>query len=353
MAPPGGAGNGTASRRLALAVPIDGLGFRESLGLAAGAERLGYTDLWSYEVAGSDGFSPLGWLAARTERARLGISLVPAFTRPAALLAMSCAALQGMSGGRFVLGLGSSSPTVVENWMGLTHDRPVTRVRETVEALRLILSGEKTAYDGATLSVRDFRLGLGPAPTPVMLGALGPRMFALAGEIGDGVITVFNAATRTPALLADLRAAAVDAGRDPAQLEVVTKLFVAVDEEGPEIETTLRRLLVGYGTVPAYNELLRRQGFAAEATAIADAWAAGDRLAALAAVTTELLHKLFIFGPAEACASQLEAFAAAGVTTPLISPISGHTDATRLKRSVVATVELAADVLAPSALSRR
>src|SRR6202021_44335 len=101
-------------------------------------------------------------------RMRLGISLVPAFTRPPALLAMSCASLQAISGGRFVLGLGSSSPTVVGNWMGLHHARPVKRVRETVSALQQILTGEKTTYEGDTLIVRDFRLSLDPAPTPVM-----------------------------------------------------------------------------------------------------------------------------------------------------------------------------------------
>jgi probable F420-dependent oxidoreductase len=342
------AGEDAAPQRLALAVPIDGLTFSESLEIASGAERLGYTDAWSYEVAGGDGFSPLGWLAARTERMRLGISLVPAFTRPPALLAMSCAALQQISGGRFVLGLGSSSPTVVGDWMGLQHGRPRTRVRETVEALQRILSGEKTTYEGATLAVRDFRLALEPSPTPVMLGALGPKMFALAGEIGDGVILVFNAAERTQRLLADAAAGARNAGRDPAQLDVVAKLFVAVDEDSAELKAMLRRLLVGYATVPAYNALLRRQGFVVEAEAMADAWARGERREALAAVSDELLHKLYVFGSAPECAARLEAYAAAGVRTPLIAPTTAATDVDERRRKITRTIALAARTLAPA-----
>lgn len=336
-------------RRLALAAPIDGLGFRESLELAVRAERLGYTDAWTYEVTGNDGFSPLGWLAARTERMRLGISLVPAFTRPAALLAMSCASLQELSGGRFVLGLGSSSPTVVERWMGLTHARPLARVRETVQALRLALTAEKTDYSGETLSVADFRLALPPSPTEVMLGALGPKMFSLAGEIGDGVIMVFNTAEATPTLLGDLAAGARAAGRDPAALDVVDKLFVAVDEDDDRLAGMLRRLLVGYATVPAYNALIGRQGFSAEAAAMAEAWAQGDRREALAAVSDELLHALFIFGSAAECTARLERYASAGVRTPLIAPMTAVSDPGERRRRVERTIEHVAVSLAPAA----
>lgn len=329
-------------------MPIDGLTFSESLEIAAGAERIGYTDTWSYEVAGSDGFSPLGWLAARTERMRLGISLVPAFTRPPALLAMSCASLQQLSGGRFVLGLGSSSPTVVGGWMGLEHSRPLTRVRETAEALRQILSGVKTTYEGSTLGVRGFRLALDPSPTPVLLGALGPRMFALAGEIGDGVIMVFNSAEQTPRLLADMQAGARTAGRAASDLDVVAKLFVAVEEDSEALQAMLRRLLVGYATVPAYNALLRRQGFAAEAEAIAGAWSRGERSEALAAVSDELLEALYVFGSAADCAERLRAYSRAGVRTPLIAPITAASDPAQVRRRVERTIALVAQTLAPA-----
>jgi probable F420-dependent oxidoreductase len=327
------------SSRLGLAVPIDGLGLQESLELALHAEALGYTDAWSYEVAGSDGFSPLAWLAARSDGLRLGISVVPAFTRPPALLAMSSAGLAELSGGRFVLGLGSSSPNVVGRWMGGVHERPLTRLRETVEAVRLALAGDKVTYHGETVRVDDFRLALAPARVPIVLGALGPKMYRLAGAIGDGVVMVFVTAEGTPAILDDLRAGARDAGRDPAQLDVVAKLFVAVDEDLEELGPMLRRFITGYATVPAYNALLRRQGFQDEADAMITAWDAGDRKRALGAVTDELLRSLIVFGSADECAARVRAFADAGVRTPLLAPITAAGDPDERRRRLVRTVE--------------
>lgn len=326
------------SSRLGLAVPIDGLGLRDGLELALHAEGLGYTDAWSYEVAGSDGFSPLAWLAARSRGLRLGISVIPAFTRPPALLAMSSAGLAELSHGRFVLGLGSSSPNVVERWMGGVHERPLTRLRETVEAVRLALTGDRVTYHGATLRVDDFRLALAPARVPIVLGALGPRMYRLAGAIGDGVVMVFVTAEGTPAILDDFRAGAAQAGRDAAQLDVVAKLFVAADEGLDELRPMLRRFITGYATVPAYNALLRRQGFAEEAEAMLTAWDAGDRKRALDAVTDELLRALIVFGSAEECAARVRAYAEAGVRTPLIAPITGVDDPEERRRRVVNTI---------------
>jgi alkanesulfonate monooxygenase SsuD/methylene tetrahydromethanopterin reductase-like flavin-dependent oxidoreductase (luciferase family) len=155
-----------------------------------------------------------------------------------------------------------------------------------------------------------------------MIGALGPKMFGLAGEIAAGVITVFNTAEATPALLADLHAGARAGGRDPGALEVVSKLFVAIDEDEGALRAALRRLLTGYGTVPAYNALLARQGYEREAAAMASAWADGRRGDALAAVTDELLERLFVFGSAADCARRLEQYAAAGVTTVLVAPMT-------------------------------
>jgi alkanesulfonate monooxygenase SsuD/methylene tetrahydromethanopterin reductase-like flavin-dependent oxidoreductase (luciferase family) len=181
-----------------------------------------------------------------------------------------------------------------------------------------------------------------------MLGALGPKMFALAGEIGDGVIMVFSAAEQTPHLLADMHKGAHAAGRDATALDVVAKLFVAVDEDSAELKAMLRRLLVGYATVPAYNALLRRQGFVVEAEAMADAWARGDRREALAAVSDDLLHTLYVFGSASECAARLEAYAAAGVRTPLIAPTTAAADLDTRRRNVTGTIELAARTLAPA-----
>jgi probable F420-dependent oxidoreductase len=324
--------------RLGLAVPLEAIGLSASLDLARDAEALGYDDVWSSEVAGPDGFTPLAALAATTSRVRLGLALAPAFTRPPALLAMSAAALQEISGGRFVLGVGASSPAIVGSWMGTPYDRPRTRVRETVEALQLILSGEKTTYAGETLEVHGFRLGTGASWVPIQIGALGPRMFELAGELGDGVLISLGAAHAIPRLLERFHAGARVAGRDPAGLEVWCRVLVAADEEGPEVEAMLRRFLVGYGTVPAYNAHLARQGYAEEAAAMVAAWTGGRRADATAAVSDRLLRGLVAFGSAQACVEHLRAYRQAGVTTLVIDPVSAAADPAERMRRVRATV---------------
>src|SRR5947208_17003969 len=134
--------------RLGLTPPIEVTGFRAAVDLCARAEQLGYTDVWTAEVGATDAFSPLAAIAIRTERVRLGTALIPVFTRPPALTAMSAAAIQQLSGGRFVLGVGTSSPAIVGSWMGLEFDGKVKRIEEYVEVLREALSGKKVTYGG-------------------------------------------------------------------------------------------------------------------------------------------------------------------------------------------------------------
>ena len=144
--------------RLGLTPPIEVTGFRRAVELCARAEQLGYTDVWSAEVGATDAFSPLAAIAVKTDRVRLGTALVPVFTRPPALTAMSAAGLQQLSGGRFVLGVGTSSPAIIDLWMGLEFDGRVKRIEEYVEVLREALSGKKIDYEGETVRVEAFRL---------------------------------------------------------------------------------------------------------------------------------------------------------------------------------------------------
>jgi len=155
--------------------PVEMTGVAASVQIGAMAEALGYTDVFSSEVGSADAFSPLAALAGKTEHVRLGTALVPVFTRPPALLAMTAASLQALSGGRFVLGSGASTRDIVERWMGLGFDRPVERVRDYVDALRRILAGDKVSFQGGTVQVHGFRRQAEPVPpVPIHVGALGP-----------------------------------------------------------------------------------------------------------------------------------------------------------------------------------
>src|SRR5437762_332214 len=144
--------------RLGITPPVEMTEIASAVELSVKAEALGYTDVFSSEVASADAFTPLAAVAVRTSRVRLGTALVPVFTRPPALVAMSAGAVQAVSGGRFVLGIGTSTQPIVERWMGFPFERPVERVREYVESLRPLLRGEKVTFEGREVRIDGFRL---------------------------------------------------------------------------------------------------------------------------------------------------------------------------------------------------
>src|SRR5687768_10259440 len=173
-----------ATGRWGLTLPLPMTALRDSADLVRRAEAAGYTDLWSGETNGPDGFTPLALAAAWTERMRLGTGVVNPFTRGLPVLAQHAASLQDASGGRFCLGLGASSNVIVERWNGVPFERPLSRVREAVQTLRPVLAGER--------GPGGFRLEQPPAaPVPIFVAALRDRMLALGGEVGDGTFVNF------------------------------------------------------------------------------------------------------------------------------------------------------------------
>src|SRR5215204_4206405 len=170
--------------RWGLTIPFSGVPLGEHGDLLRRAEAAGYDDLWTAETAGADGFTPLALAAVHTTGMRLGTGVVNAFTRGPAVLAQHAAALADAFGGRFVLGLGSSSNVIVERWNGVPFERPLSRVRATVEALRPVLAGER--------GPGGFKLEAPPQePVPIVVAALRGKMLALGGEIGDGTFVNF------------------------------------------------------------------------------------------------------------------------------------------------------------------
>ena len=331
--------------RLGLTPPIEVAGFPAAVELCARAEELGYTDVWSAEVGAADAFTPLAAVATKTSRVRLGTALVPVFSRPPALTAMSAAGLQQLSGGRFVLGIGLSSPAIVGQWMGLEFDGRVTRIEEYVGVLREALAGRKVTFHGETVRVDNFRLQIDPGtPVPIHVGALGPNMCRLAGRIADGVLLYFFSPDGVRQALEHVREGAKEAGRDPDELDVFLRLPVAVDEPVDTARFMARRMLTGYAIVPAYNASLARQGFDEEARGIAEAWASGERDRATELFSDRMLDQLFIAGDAESCRARIEEFRAAGVKTPVIMPLSFAGSPEERAERVVKAVES----LAPS-----
>ena len=311
------------SERLGITLGLGGGSLVDELAMCEQAIGLGYTDVWTAEVGGPDGFAPLAAVSRMGARTRLGTAIVPVFTRSPALLGMSAATIQSLSGGRFVLGLGTSSHIIVENWMGGDFNKPLTRLRQTVEVLRDLLAGKKVTYEGESFHLKDFRLTLDPGTeTPIYVAALGERACRLAGEIADGVIFFLKSPSGVRQGLEWVAEGARAAGRDPQEIDCVQRITVAMDEDPETLAFMGRRLMTTYAMVDVYNRSLRLQGFEDEARAIVEAWKAGERDKAAASVSDRMLQELNIFGTAEECRSGLNRFREAGVKTPVLAPVS-------------------------------
>jgi probable F420-dependent oxidoreductase len=273
-------------------------------------ERLGYTDLWTGEASAHDAFTPLALAAAWTPNLRLGTAIAPAFTRGPALLAQTAASMSDAAPGRFALGIGASSPAIVERWNAIPFDRPFERTRDTLRFLRRALTGEKVTERYDTFAVDGFRLGVTPEIQPaILVAALRPRMLRLAAEEGDGAILNWLSADDVTKV-----APYVD-GK-----ELVTRVFVIASEDFAAVRAIATRQVTGYLTVDAYAKFQQWLGRGAALQPMWDAWAAGDRAGALDVIPDELIDELFVWGSPERMRAHLARYTANGVTTlaPLI-----------------------------------
>jgi probable F420-dependent oxidoreductase len=243
------------------------------------------------------------------------------FTRGPALLAMQAAALADAARGRFVLGLGSASETIVSGWNDLPFERPVARMRDTLRFLRRAWTGERVDEAWPSFRVAGFRLERPPAePPPIFLAALGPRMLRLAADEADGAILGMVGAEDVTRLLHDL---------DPPPREVVARIGVYPSADVERVRGIARGVLATYLNVPAYARLHDRLGRGDRLAPLRRAFAARDRAAALAAVPDDLVDDVFVHGRPEACVEKLRAFQTAGVTTLVLAvhPVGGEVDA--------------------------
>lgn len=299
-------GSSPSPRRLGLTFPVWPHDLRRSCELAREAEGLGYTDGWTAETAGPDALAAATAIAVVTETMRIGCAVVPVYTRPPALIAMGALAAHEASGGRFCLGLGASSPLIIERWMGLSFDHPLERVRETVAVVRSALSGEKVTFEGETLSVDGFRLEKA-AEVPIFLAALGPKMMSLASAEADGI-----------ALFLGMEAGVALAKSVAPGKEVIARFLCCPDVDAADVRDAARWQITPYIAVPAYNRFIAAQGFEDVAAAVAEAWSRGERQTALEAVPDELVDALVLLGPAGEIKERLMSLHEAGLDTPIL-----------------------------------
>jgi probable F420-dependent oxidoreductase len=300
--------------RQGLTIPFAGVSLAEHEPLLRRADELGYDDLWSGEATGYDGFTPLALASAWTENVRLGTGVVNPYTRGPALMAQSAAALADASRGRFVLGIGASSDRIVERWNGIPFEKPLSRVREAVQALRPVFAGER--------GNGGFKLEVPPAqPIPIYVAALRGRMLRLAGEIGDGAWVNFLPLSGVEQVVAKVREGEAAAGRQPGSVDIVCRFFnvPAPPDEGLAF---VRFMFAAYATVPVYAEYFRWLGFADEIDPMVEAWEGGDRQRAVELVPEDLARDVFVFGGPDEQRERLAAYADKGITTLCLTPIA-------------------------------
>ena len=274
---------------------------------------LGYTDAWSAEADGYDGFTPLALASVWAPTLRLAPAIIPAYTRGPALLAQSVATMSQAAPGRFALGLGSSSNVIVERWNGIAFDEPYKRVRDTVRFLRAALAGEKVTADYDTFSIEGFRLGVKPVgEIPILVAALREGMLNLAGREGDGAIINWLSAE-------DVATVAPIVGAHGEDKEIVARIFVVPSEDVDTVRAQARFAIAAYLNVPVYAAFHEWLGRGDMLATMWQRWRDGDRAGALEAIPDELVDRLVVHGSYEQCRAHIQRYVDNGVTTPVLA----------------------------------
>jgi len=310
---------------ISLPVPPD---MAAALAVAKRAEAVGYESAWLADAGSADPFVLAGALGASGTKLRVGIGVSPAYTRTPAVFASMSGAIAQLLPGRFILGLGCSSETIVGRWNGVPFEKPLARVRETVTLVRSMLQGERSSFQGKTVRSEGFRLlALPPEPVPIYVGALKPAMLRVAGEVGDGVVLNLFPAKALPRMLAEVAAGAAKAGKSADGMESVCRFQTWVTDDPKGARALLRRFMAGYFTTSVYNAFAEWCGFEEEARAMREAWAKKDREKTEAAFTDEMIDAITLIGNEKHCRDRVAEFVDAGLTTPMFHPIAADAGA--------------------------
>ncbi|MDE3070393.1 MAG: LLM class F420-dependent oxidoreductase [Acidobacteriota bacterium] len=314
-----------------------GLTSGDQLDIVKAAESLGYDSVWSAEAYGSDAATVLGWLAGQTSKIRLGSGIFQMPARSAAMTAMTAATIDQLSGGRMILGIGSSGPQVAEGWHGQRFAHQLQRTREYVAVVRKALARERVEIAGETLTLplpdgqgKALKLTISPVQEriPIYLAAIGPKNTALAGEIADGWIPTLFSPEHARELRGALEEGAARSGRSLEGFDVAPTVNVCVDDDEDRARDLMRPFIAlyvgGMGSRQKnfYNSLVQRYGYEAEAKQIQDLYLERKHEEAMAAIPAALIDSVALCGRRERVRERLEAYRDAGVGTLGITPMA-------------------------------
>ncbi len=325
--------------RLGLNLGYWGLGLTagDQLDLVRTAEDAGFDSVWAAEAYGSDVATVLAWLAAQTDRIKVGSAIFQMPARSPAMTAMTAATLDHLSDGRVLLGIGTSGPQVAEGWHGQRFAHQLQRTREYVEIIRLALSRERLEYHGEEYELplpdgpgKALKLTIGPVQEriPIYIAAIGPKNTQLTGEIADGWLPIFFSPENVGDSLALLEKGAARSGRSLDGFDIAPSVSVCIDDDVDRARDSMRHVLAlyvgGMGSRKKnfYNDLVRRYGFEEAADTVQDLYLDGKKDEAAAALPAELIDMVTLVGPREKVAERLAVYRDAGVGTLIVSPMA-------------------------------
>ncbi|MEM1229722.1 MAG: LLM class flavin-dependent oxidoreductase [Pseudomonadota bacterium] len=296
------------------------------------AEANGFPDAWFSDSGAPDTLTQVAAIAHHTSSIRIGTAVTPVYTRTPAVLAATANVISQVLPGRFVMGLGSSSQTIMGQWNGIPLDKPLTRVKETAQMVRSMLAGEKSDFTNLdTLYSKGYRQAPAENPPPLYLAALRPKMIEMAAEVGDGVIFNLWPKSALPKMMEAVKAGAASAGKDWQSIEIVNRAMVLCTDDKERGRSMFRAAFAPYYATPVYNKFLAWAGHPDAASTITEGWAAKDREKTSGALTDELIDEIAIIGNEDEIAERIRSDAGGGVHTHIIAPMAA--DAADLERT--------------------
>jgi probable F420-dependent oxidoreductase len=311
----------TLKKRIAITLPA-GPNISDTIARLQWAEDNGIPDAWFSDSGAPDTLTQIAAVGHHTQHIRIGVAVTPVYTRSPSVLAASANVISQVIPGRFILGIGSSSQTIMGQWNGIPLTKPLTRVKETAQLVRQMLKGEKTDFQGETLFSRGYRQTPAENPPPIYIGALRPKMIEMAAEVGDGVIFNLWPKGALPKMMEALKRGAQTAGKNWQDIEVVNRAMVLCTDDKPMGRAIFRAAFGPYYATPVYNKFLAWAGYEDAAKTIEEGWAEKNREKTAGALTDELIDEIAIIGTEDEIRARIQEDADCGVHTHIIAPMA-------------------------------
>jgi len=312
----------SVAKRMAVTLPA-GPKLEQTVNRIKWAEDNGFDDVWFSDSGAPDSLTQIAAVAHHSRTARFGVAVTPVYTRTPAVLAATADVISQVLPNRFVMGLGSSSQTIMGQFNGIPLDKPLTRVKETTQMVRSMLTGEKSNFtDLETLYSRGYRQAPAKNPPPIYVAALRPKMIEMAAEVGDGVIFNLWPKSALPKMMEAVRTGAERAGKNWQDVEIVNRAMVLCTDDKAAGRNMFRAAFGPYYATPVYNKFLAWAGYSDAADTITEGWAAKDRDKTAGAMTDAMIDEIGIIGNEDEIRERIQADADGGVHTHIIAPLA-------------------------------